>query len=304
MVTGKMKTDRFDFCILVCVLASFVAFFFFERENKKNMEFQAQYEIKTINVQNDASSESIEWLFAERLKDYKSTISALGGSLINIVGIIVLGLLVLFYRPDGIQVSFLSIQIPQSLLYLIIVAGSVYMWQNLGLQLNSAIDARMSLVNLSENIIPASLNGNLPPTQKIDHILVDNAIVDNWVGHFFDLFYVETERLSSVKAYSAIGLFFIYGNLFALLYTVCFATVVEFGIRVSDSKLLSDILLIFTLVIMLVANYVWITKHEYASEFTAYYWLMAGVLLFLWKTKGIELADKISPQKKTKLPEK
>jgi hypothetical protein len=180
-----MKT-KISLAIIVSALVSLVLVIFYFSDGKgTNHDYQRDFVILTENEQSNATT--VEWLYNQRFEHYKDNLKRLKVIYFDSLVLVLLGLLLNFYKPRGIQVSFIDLRIPEGLLYLIIVLGLLYTWANFGLEFNSSIDSRMALKELAFH-----QNGlkelNLSYEQMPNHLLVDNAIVDNWMSSFFNEF--------------------------------------------------------------------------------------------------------------------
>lgn len=234
--------------------------------------------VKKDSIMNNMRISDLKWLTQKRLSNYESNIKSLHNTLLNIVIITLLGVLLIFYRPKGINVSFLSIHIPETLLYLVVIFGSLYLWSNLGLLLNAAIDSRLALDSQFEII---TLNfEDLNYQNQMSHILVDNSIVDNWSGHFFEVFESDSE---SLKVLSSIGLFGIFGLFTALFFAVINVTAIELGYRKGKLEGLSFFLVLLSMSLIITSCIAWVFKHNYSAYYISFIWLLAAIFTFLWK---------------------
>lgn len=295
---GFKQTYRFFILICLVLSVGFLVFYFNEKTDNPTLEdeFKKQYNVEfslaeTVQDHQYKSDIDLEWMFKERHSNYESNIKSLHNTLLNVVIINVLGILLIFYKPKGINVSFLSIQIPETLLYLVVILGSLYLWSNLGLLLNSAIDSRLTL-DYQLQALTSNFH-DLNYQNELSHILVDNSIVDNWCGHFFGVF---REGGDSLFVLNRIGLFGIFGLLTALLFAVINITAIELGYRKQILQGLSAFLVTFSMLLIVTSCVVWVSDHTYSAYYIAYVWLMTAVFTFLWKRFRNETVSNFSSE--------
>lgn len=220
----------------------------------------------------------LEWMSQKRLTNYEKNIKSLHNTLLNVVVITMMGVLLIFYKPKGINVSFLSIHIPETLLYIVVILGSLYLWANLGLLLNSAIDSRLAL-SIQFEVLNSNFIG-LNYNSELSHILADYSIVDNWCGHFFSIF---ENGGTSLGVLSNIGLFGIFGLLISLCFAVMFITAIELGYRKEKLEGLSVFLILLSISLVITSCVAWIYKHNYSAYYVSYVWLLTAIFIFIWK---------------------
>jgi hypothetical protein len=269
--------------------------FLFCREDCKPERFKNTYAISAdTRKQFESKDDSFKLVFDHRLEKYRKTSDQVSGTLVNMVILVGLGILLLFYQPGEIDVPFMKLKVPEGITFLFVIFGCLYLWQNFGLLMNDAITARESLGELEKM---NTTNGiKLQSLYTASRDLGDNAILDNWCGFFFNIF--DQERtVPFLRTFEGLGLFGIFGVLFGLVYAVCFAAIVELSDIASAGHSLLLLLLLFALALMVFANVVWVSKHFYAYYFSAWYWLVAAVALGLWHWKGESIRKQLRRQK-------
>jgi hypothetical protein len=295
---------RYNIVIAICFI-TVAGFLIFARiqEKDENLVFFEKYKYVDAGLlKTEKKTEDIaKWTFQIRLDNYYKNLDSLKGAILNIIILVVLGLLLIFYRPDGINVPFIALKIPAGILYIVIIFGALYAWSNFGLELNSAIDSRLALHNNLIALTGAEKYEHLPYDLKPTHILVDNAMVDGWVGYYFNIF--KADGLTEVpewilKTWEILGLFGLYGTLSGVLIAISFITPIEFGERKREANGFAKILLGFTLMLILIPNVIWgVFLHKYATNYLAYVWVIVGASVVFWKVKGIAIAERLSNKK-------
>lgn len=311
------------FTVALCFICSAISFYFGLTSSSKgylNSHMEVYTEIGNLDPVLDANNfidhayitgqpmldslkdnselKKIDWLYSQRLSNYEKNISSLNSTLEGVIVLGVLGLLVLFYRPDGIPVPFISLTIPQNLIYLFVIFGSVYLWSHLGLLTNAAIDSRLVLHVMTERIENFS-DAHINYLFSNSHVLVDSGFIDNWTSFFYDIFHRNTNKGdSSTYILGIFGLYGVYGTFFGLFYAVSFGTAIDFIKRKSQGRGLAYVIFGFALLVFVIANIAWGTKFAHTLTFAGWYWFVAGVCLILWAWKGESIANELSKKAK------
>ncbi len=293
---------------IFCILAAVFFGLMLVGQSEDKDEFLEKYNtVLDFSDEHSQEEEFFEWIVDQRIDKYNAELENLENSLLNLVALTVLGLLLVLYHPEKIEIPFLSISIPQTLIYFTVIFGILYIWQNLGLELNASIDSRLFLYEAMQEMGSVEFYDCLKYTGNPGHILADNGIVDNWCSFYFGIFNGGEEirtlpkwlewmknRDSFISAFEGLGLFGLFGTLFGLAYGICFTAILELGKHAGKMKRASKILLIFTMLLLFFANFAWVSKHYYAALFTAYYWLCAGLFLIWWQIWGAKLSLSLS----------
>ncbi len=264
--------------------------------NKSNFSDEAylNYQSDLDSLNSNAQLNNLRWLYGQRISNYEKNLSSLNSTLQSIIILGVLGLLTLFYRPEGIPVPFISLQIPQNMIYIFVIVGGVYLWSHLGLLMNAAIDSRLTLHVMTEYLENFS-DYHTNYLYSNTHVLVDSGFLDNWCSFFYDIFHRNPVKSDTATYWLGIvGLYGVYGILFGVFYAVVFAVAIDFLKRKKTGKGLKYVLLVFTVLLLILDNVAWAYKFSHTMTFGGWYWCVAGLGLIIWKWKGQVLADQLS----------
>jgi len=117
---------RYNLIIAICVLAAILFFTYsFSQDANETERFLEKYSYleEGLNLKNKI--EYTKWTFELRLDDYHNNLDRLKVASFNMLIIIVLGILLIFFRPNDLEVPFISLKIPEGLLYIVIIFGSI-----------------------------------------------------------------------------------------------------------------------------------------------------------------------------------
>ncbi len=286
-------------CFLAC-LGFFVTFLFDIAKKENSADKFKKTFIPTTQLDTDSPDsryQFVKWVFEKRLDNYYNNIITMNRSLLNIVIFTMIGILLIFYRPNGINIPFISFKIPEGLIYFIVVFGGLYSWSNFGLEFNSAIGSRVYLHETLTILTPDKLFTNKNYNQLPQHILTDNALLDGWCGLFYAYFdepNLEFSEKLVKNTFTILALLGLYGSLFGLLFGLCLIVPLEFGVQNQDSWVFSGLLILFTLILLLVTNIFWVFLHPYSALGFSYVWLITCAFIFFWEKKGRAISKKLS----------
>ena len=284
----KFSNFKYYSVIGSCVIISIICFFSNNIFDLKSYDWLlCDYE---ICIGSGNYEEHYKWIIENRFENYQQNIENLHAVLADIVLVVVLGMLLILFKPNGIKLSFISLNVPEGLLYLVVVFGGIYVWQRFGLELNAAIDSRLSLKFSIQDFFEHDFFRQLGDQHEPRHLLIDNAIIDNWMGVYFSENNIDEAQFAWMK----LGLFGLYGTLSGLLYAVIFVSTIELGYRKKTLSKFSALLIIFSIGFFALANYAWLKEHPYSNKFLGYYWLASAACIFLWKWIGIKYSDVLS----------
>ena len=240
-----------------------------------------------------------DWKFSSRLEDYKENIESLKSAVLNLIIMSVLGILLLFYSPEGIEVSFIKLTIPESLLFLFVIFGTMYSWAQFGLEFNSAIDSRWVLKIQLEHLYPISVDTEMTQDHPI-HLLVDNGLLDNWFSVWHNEFDASISKQAgfSYNIFEWIGLLFIYGVLFGLVFAVGLVAPIEFGKRIKEFSTLSKLFLLLILGMLISSTYNWaFDLHKFSCYYVVWVWCVCVFFILFWIIKSDDMIKKIKEMK-------
>lgn len=283
------------FCLFISVIFVICHYFVLDISTE---EFTSELKDDSFwtNQTEDTYLGSSEWIFDKRLANYQENLESLKGSITNILILLTLGVLLIFYRPEGITIPVISLKIPEMPLYFVIVFGAFYAWSNFGLELNSAIISRMTLHNNLEVLVDTPTDESKKADGKSPtQILFDQGVVDNWVVHYFPEEVKVEGNEGVLRVWSTFGLYGLYGLMAGALFALSIITSVEFGRRMPKLKGPGTVLLIFSFLLTLIPTVLWgLYLHRYSSIYIGYMWLVTALGIYLWHTKGFHLAQELS----------
>lgn len=261
--------------------------FFINELSKDSLTFQ-QFELKE-NLLKSNKEVLLNDLFERRMNDYLENNEALQGLIKFFVILLVIGLLLLFFRPKKLVVPIISIEIPDVFLYLFISIGLIYMWLQFGLTLNSGINSRLALSKIID------IQEYFPPYKvsyfySIRNILADDGLLDSWFGYYYNSF--AEGRINWIhKQLTMFALFFIFGTFWGLIHAVCFILIADYK-RMKSNNLI-NVLYAFAVLMFLASDSAFISQFGFASALMAWNWCVVLISVLLWKTKGIQIANRL-----------
>jgi hypothetical protein len=220
------------------------------------------------------------------LKDHYSDVSKdLNVSIQNLIAILTVGLLLLFFEniipKNGISVPLISVTIPVKLIYFIVIFGMLYLWVHIGLLTNDANDCRLSLVTLINNI--ETVGGDkVAYKYSLGNVLGDSGMIDNMCAYYYKIF---EDKSITTNLLSAFGLFGIYGSLFGLSMGVCLATVFEFVKREKINTGSYLVLFFFAVLLYGLSTIVVCTKFPHMTAWLGWWWIVCGSFMLFWTVK-------------------
>lgn len=236
-------------------------------------------------------------LFPSRLADYKEDLGKMANLQQYMMIFLVIGLLMLFYRPKVIKIPMVGLDIPDTLVFVFVIGGSLYTWANFSLLNMSTLDSRMVLESMTDKI-------EFSEGQQINHyysnarVLLDQGLNDAWCTYYYDIF-AGGDNPEKHKTNAAFFLFGIYttflGTLLGTALTLCITLVQRRGTFLSYA-LFSAIL--FSLASI---SYQMLQWFKYSGLFYVCIWATATVFMLVWGLFGKKIADKIEANQKKDL---
>lgn len=259
--------------------------------------------LKKGKIDRESIQQLYEKNFKSRLSDYENNKAQLTSIMRLLLGIAIIGVILLFYRPKSLRLPIAAIEIPDSLLYPCIAMSLLYLWMQFGFTLNAGIDSRLaleSMVEYAECFSDKEVND--PYSNR--HILVDNGILDSWAQHYhrrFDRSVRSTNSSWSPHDVLAwISLYVGYGTFMGFIHACCFALIATIHDKKGRIKLTS-LLYYITLLIFLLSSVGFLYEFNYATALIAWNWGATCVLLLLWKWQGIHIANAYEIRRKNKV---
>lgn len=232
--------------------------------------------------------ELLKELFEYRLIDYKEDQLKLSGMLQFIMVLLIICILMLFYQPRSLNIPIIGIEIPDMLVYLFVMAGTIYLWVNFTLIMMSTIDSRMTLEFMTDFI---EENSEFTTTHYYSNarLLLDQGFTDPWCTYYHNIF----ENGIHQEDHKKNAWFFLYG-IYAPFFGIFYGAVLALGINYFTKKMSFIRFLPFCFVFFsLASTSLGLLKwFEYSAFFFAAMWSVATVFMILWMFLGQKMADK------------
>ena len=222
----------------------------------------------------------IKTIYANRIANYKENSQKLSSIIQFMSGMLIVGLLMLFFRPKSLQLPVVSINIPDTLLYLAVPIGLVYLWLQFGLMLNSGIDSRLALQHMTELLeFNEETNESVSYFYSNANNFSDNGIIDTWCNYYYKVF-KEGDINEGHEWLGIFGLFGIYGVFIALIFSVTLLLIAEFKLIKKVNGIW--VLYIFCAAMFLLSSGAFIGEFLHAYLFISFVWLLVGILVLIW----------------------
>lgn len=235
-----------------------------------------------------AKSEEVEALMSTLYENRQSTYQTNKSDLKTVLIWLFFGLLlaarIIFTKPLEIDIPIVNFKIPISLFYVFMPVVFIYLWVQFGLHLTAAIDSRMVLEQLTDQI--EVVDGKAVSYYFSNaRTFVDQGYVDFWCTYFYNVFKggVNNEIHNRV-AFS--GLFIIYGSIMGVIHAVCLLLTV-FN-QNSKLRVLLNVLVLGTLTF---CSYLLVTWYQHAAFLIAWIWGVALICLVVWYVMSSEPAE-------------
>lgn len=242
-----------------------------------------QYQINDSNL-NIAGKLSWKIIYNHRYEHYQNTNKSMSNILQLMAALMLIGLLILFYRPKYLKIPILNIEMPRSLMYLSASIGLVYLWLQFGLTLNAGIDSRLALhfmTLLRENIGDFEVAYVFSDTNT----LLDRGVVDAWCTYYYDVM-AKGLNGESHAILSFFGLFVIYGTLWGVIHATCFILLITYY-EIKKAWIIL-LLLIIAVALFFISDYSFFDEFKHATLLLSWTWGIASTCLILWYFFGVD----------------
>ena len=208
-----------------------------------------------------------------------------------LVSLLIIGLLILLYRPDFLSIPIIGLNLPINLLFPAVIVGLVYFWLQFGLSLNAGIDSRLVLHYMLE--YKEQLND-----YKVDYkfsmrnILVDKAVLDTWCQYYFELYGEKDNDFNFLSALTTLGLFGVYCTFWGLVHGICLILLAEF--YEIKRGILKQVFYIIVLLLFVLSHFAFLIEFPFASVTIAWVWFIVSLLILWWYLSGREMAIEYS----------
>jgi len=240
----------------------------------------------------------VKTLFDLKYKHYKNVSASIGGIQKGVIIILIISFMVLIFGAR--EIPFFGFTIPDTLIYIVVYFGGLYLFANFGLTLNSLIENRISLhayVNYMENA-----SGGIHYTNSIRHLLSDASFGDNWFSHYFDIYQgrnpLEKTNIFA-NAIGWLGLYGFYAVIIGLFQGVVLTTTIEFLRRKGLKLKYAYFMISFLILLYMGCATAFIIKFQYPIFWVSSICLVLTIWLFFWHSNGKKIYMKFSKQVKT-----
>jgi len=250
-------------------------------------------EVQALNRTNtspDSGNTLLKELYKSRVSDYRDNNGRISTLTQLLAALVALGLYLLFYKPNQVQVPIISLKLPNELIHIFVVIGIIYVWIQLGLAINSGIDSRLALHQMT--LILESLGRYRVAYAYSDaHTFVDNGILDTWFNFYHEIF-KDGLALSEQNYLARFGLFAIIGVFWAVIHSTCITVSASFWVR--KKGFLTTTLFILAMAALGLADIAFVAEFKYASFLFAWIWTLVVAAILWWNIYGIPEAEKLS----------
>jgi len=210
----------------------------------------------------------VKTLFDLKYSHYLRVSTSLGSIQKGIIAILIIAFMVLIFGAR--EIPFFGFTIPDTLIYIVVYFGGLYLLANFGLTFNALIENRLSLNAYINQMEEAS--GGICYDNSIRHLLSDSSLGDNWFGHYFNAYGERTasdEARKVTGAMSWLGLYGIYAILIGLFQGVILTTTIEFLRRKKLKLKYAYFMISFVILMYLVTAASFVLKFNYAAFWIA-----------------------------------
>lgn len=222
-----------------------------------------------------------KWLYDSRVSAYKADSDDLVRTLDFMTLTMLLGIFILFYRPNEIEIPIVRIKLPDKLFYLVIPIVILYLFFQLALVMNATIDARIMLEIVTDHIETVG-NQRVSYYYSNARTLVDQGLIDSWCTWYYDIFHGgRNGHLHQGNA--SFMLFGFFGSLWGLCQAICLNLISSYyksykRLYLSGPLVLLSIFLFFGWAQNTIAWY------PHCADLLCWIWGIATIGVGLWET--------------------
>ena len=233
----------------------------------------------------------VKELYAKRYADYLKNNNKMSGLIQLLAALVALGILLLIYQPSSLEVPGIKISVPDTLLYIFISIGLVYVWLQFGLTLNSGIDSRLTLQSLN-SLLESFNEFSITYEYSDNNTLVDKGVLDTWFSFYHDAFAGGSNDIAH-QVLGCLGMFLIYGTFWGLAHAICFILISTLHEKKKGG---AATIVLYTIAFLLFAladiSFIW--EFRYALLLMAWNWGVVVITMFMWNLKGDKLVASAS----------
>ncbi|MFZ4522813.1 MAG: hypothetical protein ACOYNC_13975 [Bacteroidales bacterium] len=255
-----------------------------------------KYKKVFYEVSNPKSEKLLIFLKNDRKEHYSGTLKTLGSSIDRLALLVLIAILLLYFRPSEIQLF--GVKIPNLAVYIVLPVCILYYWLVFGFSLFSAIDSRESLFHLTSEI-----ETTYKQEKKITYYedlalnsrfsLEDLSIVDAWSNVFlgyYERYYqfkYDYREVSRVKFNQndipvILSLLVIFGGLQGIAMG-CTLLLIQYYRRnfSGGNRLIVGLAEGFIFIFFLLSFYAFYRKMHYSTLYLASLWFWSGAFFFI-----------------------
>jgi hypothetical protein len=239
-------------------------------------------------------SNLIEDIYARRLSQYETFTGKMNRILDVLLVMLVVSLFILFYQPTEVEVPIVKFILPDKLFYVIVPLAIVYLYFQLGLTLNAAIDSRLVLETMTDNM-------EIIGSERVSYYhsnartLVDQGLIDSWCTWHYNIF--KGGRMQSLHEKNAFGiLFFWFGTFLGLILATC-QILISVYYEKYNNRILSIILNIAANWGFLIWSLSLIAWYQHSAFLVSWMWGVSLLSIFFWNNYGKKFAEQLTKKK-------
>jgi hypothetical protein len=270
-----------------------ILFFYQSSEARKACTEKLKSEFRSVDDEHGThhvDHEQLPEIFNNRKADYQKAGDHLISNHQFMAVFLVLSLMVLIYRPKDIRVPLVGIDVPESLVYIFILFGTIYLWSSFTLLLISTIDSRLALEHLAD--VMEWKMGGINYYYSSSRTLLDQGFIDAWTTNYFDIF--RNSPSHDFEAHSGSARFMLFG-VYAPLYGTALAATLAVSLRAIREKrtILTLLAFVFNAFSLGAVSVKILSRINYAHDFFAWIWFYCGAALILWLFFGQKMVDRV-----------
>lgn len=270
---------------------------FFEEENK---DLKSRVDFIPFDPQEREEFSSLfQEIFDKQIAQYKVDTANLTLFMQFLISLLIIGLLILLYRPKSLSIPIVGISLPVNLLFPAVIVGLVYFWLQFGLSLNAGIDGRMALHHMI-NYLEQFDGYQVDYKFSLKNTLADKAVLDTWCQHYFNILGRSNQGNSIISWLNSglicLGLYVIYCTFWGLVHGVCIILMAEY--YEMKKGLLKRVLYVIVLSFFILSHIFFLYEFPFATLTFAWVWMIVSLLILWWYFRGQEMAILFSKRHK------
>lgn len=286
------------FCLAVSI-AFFIRGYKYENDYSTSSEIYAEKKYDFIFIEKFVDSkveiEQIKELYSSRMADYKEDQGKLATTFQFMMALMVISLLMLFYRPKKLKIPIVGMEIPDTLVQIFVIMGTVFTFGTFSLLMMSTIDSRMTLEIMTDQIECAA-DHQVSHYYSNARVLLDQGFTDPWCTYYHDIF---KHGIHSDTHKNTAG-FFLF-----LFYAPFIGSVIGSSLTLSlhflnhTKNVLSTLLIIIIFFMLSATSFGMVKWFDYSSYFFGMIWATSTIFIAFWWIYGKKKADDFEKKNNT-----